>query len=117
MTPLSKRLGGNTFVIGFILLVATALRFYGFPDIPFTFDEVSAWSRTNFTDFSQLIHQGVAPDGHPALIQILLNYIHQWCGDEEWKFKLPFLLMGIASVWLMYRLGEVWFGVTSGLLA
>lgn len=116
MKPIAKRLGGNTFVVSFILVVAAALRFYGFPNTPFTFDEVSAWSRTNFTNFSDLLHQGIAPDGHPALIQVTLNFIHQTFGEEEWKFKLPFLLMGIASVWLIYKIGNVWFGETCGLL-
>lgn len=99
-----------------VLLTGALLRFYGFPRIPFTHDELSAWARTGYRSFGELIRQGVAFDGHPALIQVFLNYYRFLFGDSEAAFKLPFLVMGVLSIWWMYRLGTVWFGRSCGLL-
>lgn len=97
--------------------MGTVLRFYGFPNIPFTYDELSAWGRTDFTSFRELIDHGVRGDGHPALIQVFLFYWRRHFGDSEASFKFPFLLMGIASIYLTYLLGKKWFSEASGLLS
>ncbi|MCS6991213.1 MAG: glycosyltransferase family 39 protein [Chitinophagales bacterium] len=104
-------------LLGLVLAVGVALRFYGFPDIPFWHDELSAWVRTGYTSFSRLIYEGVIPDGHPALIQVFLNYYRFAFGDDEAVFKFPFLLMGTASVYLTYLIGRQWFSVSTGLLS
>jgi hypothetical protein len=100
-----------------ILFVGFALRFYDFFNLPFTWDELSAWHRLNFDSFSDLIQYGVKPDGHPAGIQVFLYYWTNLFGDKEWIVKLPFNLMGLFSVFLTYKIGEIWFGKNTGLLA
>lgn len=107
----------NQIILVFILLVAASLRFYHFFDLPFMWDELSAWSRLHFDSFSELINQGVKPDGHPAGVQVFLYYWTHWFGDQEWVVKLPFNLMGLASVWLIYKIGSIWFSEKSGLIA
>ncbi len=104
-------------VLLLVVAIALMLRFYGTPHVPFTFDELSAWGRTGFTSFAQLIAKGVAPDGHPALIQVFLNYYRQLFGDAEWVIKLPFQLMGVAAIAALYLLGKIWFSPAAGLLA
>ena len=37
-------------------------------------------------------------------------------GTTEWVVKLPFIIAGIASVYLVYRIGEKWFNETTALL-
>lgn len=108
---------GKQGTIIIVLTVGTVLRFYGFPHIPFTYDELSAWGRTDFTSFRELIDHGVRGDGHPALIQVFLFYWRKLFGDSEASFKFPFLLMGIASIYLSYLLGKKWFSETTGLLS
>ncbi len=99
-----------------IVATGTALRFYRLPFIPFTYDEVSAWARTGFSNFKDLIEQGVMGDGHPAGIQVFLNYWRMLFGDSEISFKLPFLMMGILCIWLVFLIGKFWFNETVGLL-
>lgn len=106
----------NKHILAFILLIAFALRFYHFFEIPFTFDELSALYRTQFDSFKELIEKGVIIDGHPAGIQVFLYYWTKWLGQAEWLVKLPFTLMGIASVYLIYLIGKRWFNETVGLL-
>lgn len=107
----------NRFILILILLVATILRFYNLFSIPFTHDEFSALYRTNFNSFSELIDLGVKVDGHPAGVQIFLYYWIKAFGQSEWVVKLPFLLCGIASVYLIYKIGKLWFNESVGLLA
>ncbi|MCY7410534.1 MAG: glycosyltransferase family 39 protein [Chitinophagales bacterium] len=100
-----------------VLIVGIALRFFGFPEIPFTYDELSTWVRTDYSRFSDLINKGVRTDGHPALIQVFLNYWRLIFGDSEAAFKLPFLIMGVASIYMVYLIGKKWFSETTGILS
>jgi len=100
-----------------IMLAAFAGRFRHFTEIPFVHDELSALFRTRFNSFSELIAKGVMPDGHPAGIQVFLWYWGKIAGFSETALKIPFLVMGTASVWFIYLLGKKWFGKTTGLIA
>ena len=100
-----------------IMLVAIVLRFLHFNELPFMWDELSAWSRLQFDNFSDLIQYGVMPDGHPAGVQVFLYYYTILFGDREWVVKLPFNLMGIASIYLFYLIGKIWYGEKSALIS
>jgi hypothetical protein len=107
----------NHLLLLFIILAGAALRFYDFGNLMFTFDEFSALFRTGFDDFGLLIHKGVVePDTHPAGVQVFLNYWVKLTGHNEMLIKLPFILMGIASIFLIYQLGTTWFNPTVGLI-
>ncbi len=107
----------NNYLIFLLLLVASVLRLFGLFDLQYTFDELSALSRTGFSSFTELIDKGVkTTDTHPALIQVFLNYYTAIFGTNEWVVKLPFICLGIASVYLVYWIGKRWFNETVGLL-
>lgn len=106
----------NSFILYFILIAACCFRFYDFFHVPFTHDEFSALFRTEFSSFGDLIRLGVFPDGHPAGIQVFLYYWTKLVGWNTWLIKLPFTLAGIAAVYLMYRLGRLWYNETVGLI-
>lgn len=106
----------NRFIIFIIVLVAACLRWYGLPEIPFTHDEFSALFRTGFGSFSELVEKGIKPDGHPAGVQVFLYYWVKLSGYREWLVKLPFLLMGAASVYLIYLISVKWFNQTAGII-
>jgi len=99
-----------------IMLVAAILRFYNFFQLPFSWDELSAWNRLHFDSFSDLINQGVKPDGHPAGVQVFLYYWIQLFGDKEWVVKLPFNLMGLFSIFVFYRIALIWWNKNTGLI-
>lgn len=99
-----------------VLVVAAALRLFNLGDIPYTNDEISALSRLGFDGFGELIEKGVKVDGHPAGVQVFLWFWTALFGTLEWVVKLPFIVMGIASVWLMFLLGKRWGNNTVGLL-
>jgi hypothetical protein len=78
------------------------------------YDELSAWARTDFPGFHGLIEKGVKVDGHPAGIQVFLFYWRMIVGDSEAAFKFPFLVMGVLSIWMLFRIGKKWFNNTVG---
>jgi hypothetical protein len=86
-------------------------------EIPFTFDELSALSRTQFDSFNDMIRIGVIEkDSHPAGIQVFLYYWVKLFGERESAVKLPFIVAGVFSIYLVYRIGKLWFGETAGVL-
>lgn len=107
----------NRHLLILVLVVGSILRLYNFWNIPFSHDEFSAIFRSGYTSLSDVIELGVKTDTHPAGIQVFLNYWIQLFGLKEWIIKLPFILAGIASIWLVYRIGRLWLNETVGLIS
>ncbi|HOV11902.1 MAG TPA: glycosyltransferase family 39 protein [Bacteroidales bacterium] len=108
---------GNKVIFILIMIVACALRFYDFVDIPYTHDEFSALFRTRFNTFADLIDKGVKVDTLPAGIQVFLFYWIKIFGEAEWIVKLPFLLFGLGAVYFAYSLAKKWYNETVALIA
>lgn len=106
----------NHVILIIILGISAVLRFYHFTEIPFMHDEFSAVFRTEFSSFSEMIEKGVKPDGHPAGIQVFIYYWIKNFGKAELLIKLPFVLMGILSVWLIYLVGRMWHNDTVAII-
>ncbi len=105
-------------LLGVILLVAALLRLWKLGQVPFMHDEFSALFRLKFDNFHDLIQYGVCEnDSHPAGVQVFLYYWTKLVGWNELWVKLPFALMGIGSVYLVYVVGKQWFNRKTGLLA
>ncbi len=101
-----------------IILTGTILRFWDYGNIPFMHDELSALSRLEFSNFRDLIREGVMlGDTHPAGVQVFLYYWTGLVGTSEPMVKLPFIISGIASIWISYLVGRLWFDKTTGFLA
>ncbi len=92
------------------LLAAAVLRLFDFGNMPFTNDELSALSRLNFSSFAALINEGVRPDAHPALVQLFLWAYTAIFGTASWVVRFPFVLAGLASMLVLYRLAYHAFG-------
>jgi 4-amino-4-deoxy-L-arabinose transferase-like glycosyltransferase len=106
----------NTFLLLFILLLAAVLRFWNFSELTFTYDELNAMGRTMFPDFKQTWNYGIKVDAHPPLVQLWLTYYQKIFSDSEPLMKLPFILCGIGSIFLSYKISKKWFNETTALL-
>ena len=111
----NKRL--DYILLGVIMVVAAVLRLWKLGQVPFMHDEFSAFTRLHYDSFLDLIRDGVAPDAHPAGVQVFLYYWVKIVGWNAFWVKLPFALMGIGSVYLIYIIGRQWFNRTVGLLS
>ena len=104
-------------LLGVIMLVAAVLRLWKLGQVPFMHDEFSALLRTRFSNFHEFIQQGVMPDSHPIGVQLFLWGWVKLFGWNEFWVKLPFVLMGIASIYLIYIIGRQWFNRKVGLFS
>ncbi len=98
-----------------IVAVAAVVRLCCLGSIPFMHDEFSALFRTGYNSFGQLITKGVTPDAHPAGAQLILAATTALAGWDEFWVKLPFALMGLGSVVLVYGISRKVFNKTSAL--
>ncbi|MBP5663651.1 MAG: glycosyltransferase family 39 protein [Bacteroidales bacterium] len=102
-------------IFWFLVALGAALRI-GSLWGPLSHDELSAIVRLNFDTFSDLIDYGVREDGHPAGVQVFLWLWSRVFGTSAFAIRLPFLLMGIASVMLVYVIARRWYGEWPALL-
>lgn len=73
--------------------------------------------RLRYDTFSELVQNGFYVDGHPGGIQVFLWYWVKLFGESEAAVRLPFVIAGILSVYLVFRIGKYTFGSVSGLYA
>jgi hypothetical protein len=99
----------NNWPLIILLLLQGLVLFYDFFNIPFSHDELSAIDRCRFASIQELIAKGIMPDGHPAGVQLFLYALIQLFGIKEWILKLPFILSGMASLFLIYKISEALF--------
>ena len=111
----NKRL--DYILLGVIMVVAAVLRLWKLGQVPFMHDEFSALLRTRFDNFNDFIQQGVMPDSHPIGVQLFLWLWVRVFGWSEFWVKLPFALIGIGSVYLIYIIGRQWFNRKVGLFS
>ena len=104
-------------LIGVIVVVAAVLRLLKLGQVPFMHDEFSALLRTRFDNFHDFIQQGIMPDSHPIGVEAFLWLWVRIFGWSEFWVKLPFALMGIGSVYLIYLIGRQWFNRKVGLFS
>ncbi|MBK9597477.1 MAG: glycosyltransferase family 39 protein [Flavobacteriales bacterium] len=100
-----------------LLLLASALRLWDLPHIPFTHDEISALLRVRFSSFSELIAKGVAIDAHPSGVQVFEWIWTGLFGTSGSVVKLPFIVMGVAALFFLYRFAAAWTSPAAALLS
>lgn len=103
------------FLIAFILVLAAVLRFLDPDRTSLWYDEAVSWQQSSGS-FSQMISL-VAADNYPPLHNIMLWLSMPVLGDGEYALRLPSILMGLLTVWLVYRVGKALFAPEAGLLA
>ena len=97
-------------------MVAVGLRMYQWDALSLGNDDLSTLTRTRYDSFSELIEKGVKEDVHPAGLQIFMYAWTALVGYGEWAVRLPFLLMGLGSMVLVFLLGKKWASESCGLL-
>lgn len=101
-----------------IIVIAALLRLWKLGSVPFMHDEFSALGRTCYDNFHDLIHDGVMlGDSHPAGVQVFLYILVNIFGWNAFWLKLPFALMGAASVYLIFIIANQWFNKNVGLVS
>lgn len=113
----NKTISVDQFLFLLCLIVGLVLRVGNPMDLSFINDELSTWSKINYDSVAAVIENIKQDDSHPVGMYVFLYYWTWIFGTSEWAIKLPFFLMSMASLGLVYRLGSLWFSRTVGLLA
>lgn len=101
-----------------IIVLSAVLRLWQLNRVPFMHDEFSALERTCYDNFHDLITEGVMHgDSHPAGTQVLMYILVNIFGWNAFWLKLPFALMGVASVYLVFVIANQWFNKNVGLVS
>lgn len=99
-----------------LVLLGAVLRFWDLPHLPYTHDELSAITRLHPT-LAQTVADGViANDTHPPGVQVFEWAWARIFSLKEADMKLPFILMSLAAIVLLYRFASAWTGIGAALL-
>jgi hypothetical protein len=104
-------------VLGILISAGALFRFWRINDLTFVQDEYSTLFRTGYSSLGALIEKGVMADVHPAGVQVFMHFYTALFGYQTWVVKLPFALMGLASLYLVFDIGRRFFGNSAALLA
>ncbi len=116
MLPFLRKISLEQYSFFFIGLIGVILFSYNVHIAPLTADELSAIYRSNYDSLVKVFKNSIADDVHPPLIQIFLYFWLKLVGNNEILIKLPFLLMGICSIPLLFKLTKTWFNKNVALL-
>ena len=106
-----------------LLLLALVLRFWGFPSIPYTHDEISGLLRVDHPTIGAAIASGSwKVDAHPPGVHFFLLFWTQWFGFGDGAVKAPFIMSSVLALFFLYRFAYAWAGgpvalITTALLA
>lgn len=101
-----------------ILIVGLVLRLSVSMIHSYSNDELSAVTRLRFDNFDELIEQGVKTgDMHPAGVQLFMKAWSFIGGTQEFGMRLPFVVFGVISIYLLFLIGKQWFNRGTGLYA
>lgn len=99
-----------------LLALAAVLRFWNLPNLPYTHDELSAVIRI-YPTLGETIQKGVIElDTHPPGVQVFEWLWTRVFTMEEADVKLPFILMDLLALFLLYRFALTWTGNGPALL-
>jgi len=101
-----------------ILIIGFILRFTISYTHSYTNDELSAINRLRYDNFADLIEKGVKTgDMHPAGIEVFMKGWSSIFGTSEIALRFPFVLCGVASIFMIFLIGSKWFNRRTGIYA
>ena len=104
--------------ITLILLVGLILRLSISFIHSYSNDELSAVNRLQYDNFAELIDKGVmAGDMHPAGVQVFMKGWSAFFGINEGPMRFPFVILGVISILLVYKIGLKWVNKATGIYA
>jgi 4-amino-4-deoxy-L-arabinose transferase-like glycosyltransferase len=108
------RLDRRALALAGILLLAAALRLLWLGDIPLFHDETYYWVWSQHVQPFQNLELSFYD--HPPAVAYLLAISRFLFGGSELGVRMLFALIGVANVWLVYRLGKYLYDDRVGLL-
>ena len=99
-----------------IALIGVVLFSFKITTAPLTYDEFSVINRSNLDSLTEVYLNTKSTDVHPPLMLFFLFFWLKIAGSSTLLIKLQFLLAGISSIYLIFKLTKHWFNSTTALL-
>lgn len=100
----------------FLFLLAAVLRCWDLTELPYTHDELSALVRI-YPTLAETIQRGVIElDTHPPGAQVFEWVWTKLFGMDEAVVKLPFIVLSLAALFLLYRFALAWTSAPTALV-
>lgn len=97
----------QNYLLGIFLIGGFILRLISVILHSYSSDELSAITRLKYDSLSDLIEFGVKTgDMHPAGVQFFMKIWSSLFGVSEVVMRLPFILLGTLSIYLIYKIGS-----------
>jgi mannosyltransferase len=106
---------GLTLAMLGIMILAAVLRLYGLDRTSIWNDEAASWNMARHPFWTMLQEQ--TADNNPPLFDIVMYVMIRLFGDSETILRLPSVVLGVANVYLLYRLGAVLWDRLTGVFA
>ncbi len=98
-----------------IMVLAAILRLQGLDRTSIWNDEAASWNMSRHPFWTMLQEQ--TGDNNPPLFDIIMYVMIRLFGDSETILRLPSAILGVANVYLLYRLGAVLWDRLTGVFA
>ncbi len=100
-----------------VLLIGILLLFYNLGGLSLSADEFFnvAIERGSLGHVLHSLQSG--HDLHPPLTHLIMNLWLRFVGENEWTVRLPWSVVGLLNLWLVYRLGVALSGDHLGIVA
>jgi mannosyltransferase len=98
-----------------IVALGFALRMHDIGATSLWLDEAASWEQSRRTVWGMIL--ATANDNYPPLHNFILHITIRLFGDGVVAMRVPSVLLGTATIWLIYRLGAALFDRTTGLIA
>ncbi len=99
-------------IIGFILRLSIAATH------SYSSDELSAINRLDYDSLAEMLENGVKKgDFHPAGVQLFEWFWSSIFGTSEVALRFPFVLFGVASIFMIYVIGKKFVAKNTGIFA
>jgi hypothetical protein len=112
---LSQRVNLYSLGLALVLIIAAVLRFHDLNRTSLWFAESVSWWQASLP-FVKMI-KVTAKDNYPPLHNIILHVTMALFGDSEAALRSPSALLGVATVYLIYKLGVALWDRMTGLMA
>ncbi len=107
----------SKYIIFFLVFIGVVVRLIFIEHHGLSNDELSAWLRTKYDNFPDLINSGVKTgDMHPAFYQVILWIWVNIFGDSEFSLRSISLVFYVLSMLLIYRIGYRYYTKMAALL-
>ncbi|TCJ16765.1 phospholipid carrier-dependent glycosyltransferase [Rubrobacter taiwanensis] len=102
-----------------IVILGSALRFYGLDRESLWTDELATWhtgSRESVSEVLSVVYDG-GEGSHPPGYYVFMHFWQQLFGDSEWVLRFPAALAGVLTIPAVFLLGRRLYSDREGLIA